>query len=244
MKLPIKVGIGAALLWIVLKMVGLALNISVDDIKMFVFINMFLLTAAIAYSLFQLKRKEVESNLLNDIKNGMLAGVPYTLIVSVFLYFYYEKKYFPFITFFVALVLDVLDFADFTGVGWIIMSGVEIIFSIILFFLMFGKVDTMFKMSSKALFRGRSRKRLGKRRKNTGGIGGGVQKMAKKYLQKYMSRRLVATLLINIIPIIGILASNAFFVVLVHNKQKKIAQKYMHLVNKVSDILKDFDKNR
>ena len=93
MKLPIKVGIGAALLWIVLKMVGLALNISVDDIKMFVFINMFLLTAAIAYSLFQLKRKEVESNLLNDIKNGMLAGVPYTLIVSVFLYFYYEKIY-------------------------------------------------------------------------------------------------------------------------------------------------------
>jgi hypothetical protein len=54
---------------------------------------MFLLTAAIAFSLYQVKRKEVESNLLNDIKNGMLAGVPYTLIVSVFLYFYYEKIY-------------------------------------------------------------------------------------------------------------------------------------------------------
>lgn len=93
MKLPVKVGIGAALLWIVLKMLGLALNISVDDIKIFVFINMFLLTAAIAFSLFQLKRKEEESNLLNDIKNGMLAGVPYTLIVSIFLYFYYEKIY-------------------------------------------------------------------------------------------------------------------------------------------------------
>jgi hypothetical protein len=93
MKLPVKVGIGAALLWIVLKMFGLAINFSVDDIKIFVFINMFLLTAAIAYSLFQLKRKEDESNLLNDIKNGMLAGVPYTLIVSVFLYLYYEKIY-------------------------------------------------------------------------------------------------------------------------------------------------------
>lgn len=93
MKLPIKVGIGAAILWIVLKMLGLAINFSVDDIKFFVFINMFLLTAAIAFSLYQVKRNEVESNLLNDIKNGMLAGVPYTLIVSVFLYFYYEKIY-------------------------------------------------------------------------------------------------------------------------------------------------------
>lgn len=93
MKLPIKIGIGAALLWIVLKMLGLAINFSVDDIKFFVFINMFLLTAAIAFSLYQVKRKELESNLLNDIKNGMLAGVPYTLIVSVFLYFYYEKIY-------------------------------------------------------------------------------------------------------------------------------------------------------
>jgi cellobiose-specific phosphotransferase system component IIC len=93
MKLPIKVGIGAALFWIVLKMIGLAVNFSVDDIKLFVFLNMFFLTAAISYSLFQIKRKEVESNLLNDIKNGMLAGVPYTLIVSIFLYFYYEKIY-------------------------------------------------------------------------------------------------------------------------------------------------------
>jgi len=93
MKLPIKVGIVAAFLWIVLKMLGLAFNFSVEDIKIFVFINMFLLTGAIAYSLYQVKRKEVESNLLNDIKNGMLAGVPYTLIVSVFLYFYYEKIY-------------------------------------------------------------------------------------------------------------------------------------------------------
>ncbi|MEN9913838.1 MAG: hypothetical protein RL528_572, partial [Bacteroidota bacterium] len=37
--------------------------------------------------------KETESNLLNDVKNGMLAGVPYAVIVSVFLYFYYQKIY-------------------------------------------------------------------------------------------------------------------------------------------------------
>jgi len=93
MKFPIKVGITAAFLWIALKMLGLAISFSLDDIKTFVFLNMLLLTAAISYSLYQVKRKEVESNLLNDIKNGMLAGVPYTVIVSVFLYFYYEKIY-------------------------------------------------------------------------------------------------------------------------------------------------------
>ena len=93
MKLPIKIGIGLAFLWIAIKMVALAINFSVDDIKIFVFINMFLLTTAIAVSLYLVKRKEVESNLLNDIKNGMLAGVPYAAIVSIFLYFYYQNIY-------------------------------------------------------------------------------------------------------------------------------------------------------
>jgi hypothetical protein len=32
-----------------------------------------------------------ESTALSDIKNGMTAGVPYALVVSVFLYFYYSK---------------------------------------------------------------------------------------------------------------------------------------------------------
>jgi hypothetical protein len=93
MKLPIKVGLIASLVWISIKLIAFSQSISLDDLKPFVFINMFILTAAIAIALYLVKRHETESNLLNDIKNGMLAGVPYTVIVSVFLYFYYQKIY-------------------------------------------------------------------------------------------------------------------------------------------------------
>jgi hypothetical protein len=93
MKFPTKIGIAGALLWITIKLIAWLLEISLNDIKIFVFINMFLLTASIAIGLYFVKLKESESNLLNDIKNGMLAGVPYTIIVSLFMYFYYEKIY-------------------------------------------------------------------------------------------------------------------------------------------------------
>ena len=93
MKLPIKVGLIASLVWISIKLIAFSQSISLDDLKPFVFINMFILTAAIAIALYLVKRHETESNLLNDIKNGMLAGVTYTVIVSVFLYFYYQKIY-------------------------------------------------------------------------------------------------------------------------------------------------------
>ena len=93
MKLPIKVGLIASLVWISIKLIAFSQSISLDDLKPFVFINMFILTAAITIALYLVKRHETESNLLNDIKNGMLAGVPYTVIVSVFLYFYYQKIY-------------------------------------------------------------------------------------------------------------------------------------------------------
>lgn len=93
MRLPLKVGLIAALIWISIKLIAFSQAISLDDLKPFVFINMFILTAAIAIALYLVKRHETESNLLNDIKNGMLAGVPYAVIVSVFLYFYYQKIY-------------------------------------------------------------------------------------------------------------------------------------------------------
>lgn len=93
MKLPLKVGLLSASTWIFIKLIAFYLSLSLDDLRPFVFINMFILTAAIAIALYLVKRKETENNLLNDVKNGMLAGVPYAVIVSVFLYFYYEKIY-------------------------------------------------------------------------------------------------------------------------------------------------------
>ena len=97
MKLPLKVGFIAAAIWISIKLAAFYLSLSLDDLRPFAFINMFILTAAIAIALYLAKRKETENNLLNDVKNGMLAGVPYAVIVSVFLYFYYEKIYPDFI---------------------------------------------------------------------------------------------------------------------------------------------------
>lgn len=152
-----------------------------------------------------------------------------------------KKPSFPIITFYIALVLDILDFADFTGVGWVIMCIVEIVFSVVLFFLMYGKIKTMFKVKSNIVF-GRGRKRLGKRRTGQSLAQKGLTKVVEKFLAKYMSKRLVTILVINIIPLVGILASNAFFVVLAHNKQKKIAQKYMVVVEKIADALKDYYK--
>ena len=93
MKLPLKVGLLAAVTWISIKLAAFYLSLSLDDLRPFVFINMFILTASIAVALYLVKRKETENNLLNDVKNGMLAGVPYAVIVSVFLYFYYQKIY-------------------------------------------------------------------------------------------------------------------------------------------------------
>jgi hypothetical protein len=150
---------------------------------------------------------------------------------------------FPIITFLIALFLDLLDLVQLTGVLWFVMAIVNIIFTIILFILMYGKLNSMFTRSSKFLFRGRgltglrSRKRGGKSRAQVG-----LNKIVKKYIGRYMSRRLAAILIVNLIPILGILASNAFFVFLAHNKQKKMAQKYIVLVEKVGKILMDFER--
>jgi hypothetical protein len=93
MKFPIKVGLTCAAIWIGLKLFAWSLSYSLNDIKPFVFVNMFLLTASITYTLYFVKLNEEDSNLLNDIKNGMLAGMPYSVIVSVFMYFFYERIY-------------------------------------------------------------------------------------------------------------------------------------------------------
>jgi predicted acyltransferase len=131
---------------------------------------------------------------------------------------------FPMIMFMIALVIDILGILDFSGFGWFVMCIVEIVFTIILFFHMFGRMSMMFKASSKVVT-GKTAQRV-------------YGRLAKRYLRKYLSRRAIAILIVKVIPFIGILASNAFFVFLAHNKQKKIAQGYMKLVIMVSNALK------
>ena len=91
MNQSVKYGLIASLVWIAVKMGALALSISLYEIKYFGLLNMFLLTFVITWSIYKNKRTQTESNLLVDIKNGMLAGVPYTAVVSVFLFFYYGQ---------------------------------------------------------------------------------------------------------------------------------------------------------
>lgn len=79
--------------WIAIKMTAYALEWHLDDIQIFVLLNMAFLTAAIALFMYRQKRQEAESNILTDIKTGLTVGLPYTLIISFFLFFYYRDIY-------------------------------------------------------------------------------------------------------------------------------------------------------
>lgn len=79
--------------WIALKMTAFALDWQRDELRYLVLLNMAFLTAAIALFMYRKKRYETESNILNDIKTGLSVGLPYTLIVSFFLFFYYRDIY-------------------------------------------------------------------------------------------------------------------------------------------------------
>ncbi len=58
MKLPLKVGLLAAAIWISIKLAAFYLSLSLDDLRAFVFINMFILTAAIAIALMLCRNAE------------------------------------------------------------------------------------------------------------------------------------------------------------------------------------------
>ncbi|MCO5260694.1 MAG: DUF4199 domain-containing protein [Crocinitomicaceae bacterium] len=93
MKVTFKIAIIFAVTWIALKMTGFLIGWNVpSNTPFFVLSNMFVLLAAISVGLYLQKRKKVEDDtILNDVKNGMATGVVYSMIISAFLYFYYEK---------------------------------------------------------------------------------------------------------------------------------------------------------
>lgn len=80
--------------WIALKMLAFTIGWKLDEIQLFVLLNMAFLTAAIALFMYRKKRyAQTESNILTDIKAGLSVGLPYTLFVSFFLFFYYRDIY-------------------------------------------------------------------------------------------------------------------------------------------------------
>lgn len=78
--------------WILLKMLFLGMDIFQNDIFVSGLLNNFFLLGAIAVGLYLEKKKEGfgEGTALSDIKHAMVGGAPYALIVSIFMFFFYN----------------------------------------------------------------------------------------------------------------------------------------------------------
>lgn len=78
--------------WIAIKLILLTLDVFQEDVVKPGLINNLFLLLAISLGLYFEKKKEGfgTGTPLSDIKNGLTAGAPYVLIVSVFMYFYYD----------------------------------------------------------------------------------------------------------------------------------------------------------
>jgi hypothetical protein len=92
MRITVKTGIIAALCWIALKLSFFYLGLFEDSIKAGVLTNILGVLVAISVGLFLQKMRDTEeTNALLDMKNAMSAGLPYVLLVSIFIYFFYAK---------------------------------------------------------------------------------------------------------------------------------------------------------
>lgn len=92
MKITIKTGLIFAFVWIAFKMIFFFTEALQEQIMPSVLLNILCILLAISIGLYKQKRREnEETSALHDIKNAMSAGVPYALIVSCFLYFYYSN---------------------------------------------------------------------------------------------------------------------------------------------------------
>tara|TARA_B100000902_G_C27055043_1_gene786151 strand:- start:77 stop:667 length:591 start_codon:yes stop_codon:yes gene_type:complete len=92
MKKPVLIGILFAAGWIVFKLIFFlfATGEMRYNIIPSVMINILFLLLAIFCSLYFQKRfNRNDTSILTDIKNAMSSALPYTIIVSVFIYFYY-----------------------------------------------------------------------------------------------------------------------------------------------------------
>ena len=92
MRITIKTGIIFALLWIIIKMIFFYTGAFKYNVVPSVLINILCLLLAITVGLYKNQKKDTESeNTLHDIKNGMSVGITYSMIVSLFIFFYYSK---------------------------------------------------------------------------------------------------------------------------------------------------------
>lgn len=93
MKITLKTGIVCALTWIIIKTAYHLIWSSSTELTPMILSNIFFLMASISVGLYLHKKQEgfSQGNAMSDIKAAMSGGVPYALIVSIFLYFYYAN---------------------------------------------------------------------------------------------------------------------------------------------------------
>jgi predicted permease len=93
MRITVKVGVLLAAIWMLFKVLYHLFFPETTDLTVSIFINMFLLISSISLGLYLQKKKEGDSqgNALSDIKSGMTCGVPYAVLVSIFMYVYYTS---------------------------------------------------------------------------------------------------------------------------------------------------------
>ncbi len=92
MRITVKVGFFFAIGWMLVKMIFHFAGISTSSIVPTIFINMFLLLSSISVGLYMHKQREgfAQGNALSDIKSCMTVGIPYTILVVIFIYIYYS----------------------------------------------------------------------------------------------------------------------------------------------------------
>lgn len=92
MKITVKIGALFAIIWMAIKMTLYVTGAFKYDVVPAVMLNILCLLLAISVGLYMQKRRDTEGgNALRDIKNAMSAGVPYAVLVSIFIFFYYSK---------------------------------------------------------------------------------------------------------------------------------------------------------
>lgn len=93
MKNKIKFSLLFAVIWIFFKLLLFWFGFAINTVTPAIFGNIFCLLAAISIGLFINKKNEIveKGNAMNDIKTSLSIGMPYAVLVSIFIYFYYSK---------------------------------------------------------------------------------------------------------------------------------------------------------
>ncbi|MFN5417123.1 MAG: DUF4199 domain-containing protein [Flavobacteriia bacterium] len=93
MRITVKTALICSLIWIIIKMSYHLIWPNTTELTPMIFSNMFLLITSISMGLYLHKKKEgfAAGNALSDIKSAMTAGVPYAVIVSIFMFLYYNN---------------------------------------------------------------------------------------------------------------------------------------------------------